>query len=199
MSRSQEPRTVCHLQKNPKVGLVILNDMSKALWLALTISLIGCGPVLNDVTTDFKNPPDFRVNRELRKGSQAPTDYPGEKAARKQRKLHPDIGPLFLSLSADESYAFALTAARELGWKITDENRDEHRIEAVDTTLILRFKDDIVVRITPDDRGSRIDVRSTSRVGRSDVGKNAKRIRAYFDRIESSVPKGTTITKRSAE
>jgi uncharacterized protein (DUF1499 family) len=53
------------------------------------------------------------------------------------------------------------------------------RIEANETTRWFRFTDDVVIRVAPDGAGSRVDVRSVSRVGRSDFGVNAGRIRAY--------------------
>jgi uncharacterized protein (DUF1499 family) len=68
-------------------------------------------------------------------------------------------------------------------WQIVDSNPDQGRIEATDTTLWFGFKDDVVVRVTPMEQGSRIDVRSMSRVGRSDIGTNARRIERYLRRI----------------
>jgi uncharacterized protein (DUF1499 family) len=67
-----------------------------------------------------------------------------------------------------------------MGWEIVASEPHEGRIEATATTLWFGFKDDVVVRITPVPGGSRIDVRSVSRVGRSDVGANAERIAAYL-------------------
>jgi len=60
------------------------------------------------------------------------------------------------------------------------------RIEATDTTFWFGFKDDIVVRVAPAPGGSRVDVRSTSRVGLSDVGTNAARIRKYLRALQST-------------
>jgi uncharacterized protein (DUF1499 family) len=77
-----------------------------------------------------------------------------------------------------------VSAARSLGWQVIDANEKEGRIEATDTTFWFGFKDDIVVRITPTAGGSRIDVRSVSRVGRSDLGTNAKRVRGYLKKIQ---------------
>jgi uncharacterized protein (DUF1499 family) len=68
-----------------------------------------------------------------------------------------------------------------MGWKIVDENPEEGRVEATATTRWFGFKDDIVIRIAPaTGAGSRVDIRSVSRVGRSDVGTNARRIRAFL-------------------
>ena len=84
----------------------------------------------------------------------------------------------------DAAFKRALNAARDLGWQIVAATPDQRRIEATDTTLWFGFKDDIVVRITPTDGGSRIDVRSVSRLGQGDLGKNAARIRAYLQRLK---------------
>jgi uncharacterized protein (DUF1499 family) len=77
-----------------------------------------------------------------------------------------------------------LNAARDIGWQIVAATPDQRRIEATDTTTWFGFKDDIVVRVMPADGGSRIDVRSVSRLGKGDLGKNAARIRAYLQRLQ---------------
>jgi uncharacterized protein (DUF1499 family) len=71
-----------------------------------------------------------------------------------------------------------------MGWDIVAADAPAGRIEATATTRWFGFKDDVVVRIEPAGEGSRIDVRSVSRVGGSDVGTNAKRIRAYLRRLQ---------------
>ena len=76
-----------------------------------------------------------------------------------------------------------MNGARDLGWEIVAAVPNEGRIEATDTTSWFGFKDDIVVRVTPTASGSRIDVRSLSRLGKGDLGKNAARVRAYLQRI----------------
>jgi uncharacterized protein (DUF1499 family) len=67
-----------------------------------------------------------------------------------------------------------------MGWTIVAEDAARGRIEAYDKTLWFGFIDDIVIRLAPDGSGTRVDMRSASRVGVSDLGKNAARIRAYF-------------------
>jgi uncharacterized protein (DUF1499 family) len=86
----------------------------------------------------------------------------------------------------DQAFERALLVARDSGWEIVAAKREEGRIEATDTTFWFGFKDDVVIRITPALDGSRVDVRSLSRVGKSDVGTNAKRIRAYFRKLEGT-------------
>ena len=70
-----------------------------------------------------------------------------------------------------------------MGWELVDEEAAAGRIEATATTFWFGFEDDVVVRIRPADGGSRVDVRSVSRVGRGDVGANARRIRAYVQHL----------------
>ena len=103
---------------------------------------------------------------------------------RQQRAAYPDLQPLTLAERPDAAFQRALNAARELGWEIVAAVPNEGRIEATDTTMWFGFKDDIVVRITPINGSSRIDVRSVSRLGQGDLGKNAGRIRAYLRRLQ---------------
>ena len=77
-----------------------------------------------------------------------------------------------------------MQAARDMGWEIADASSDRLHIEATDTTFWFGFKDDVVIRITPEPDGSRVDIRSLSRVGKNDVGTNAKRIRAYLRKLD---------------
>jgi uncharacterized protein (DUF1499 family) len=111
-------------------------------------------------------------------------EYQGESIAQQQRKAYPDIQPVTIAEPPDAAFKSALNAARDVGWQIVAATLDERRIEATDTTTWFGFKDDIVVRVTPSGSGSRIDVRSVSRLGQGDLGKNAARIRAYLQRLQ---------------
>jgi uncharacterized protein (DUF1499 family) len=101
-----------------------------------------------------------------------------------QRKAYPDIGPLRLPVAPNIAFERAKGAIEEAGWQIVREDPSAGRIEAVATTLWFGFKDDVVVRIAADGPGSRVDVRSKSRVGKGDLGTNAQRIRAYQKRLQ---------------
>jgi uncharacterized protein (DUF1499 family) len=93
---------------------------------------------------------------------------------------------LALKLPPNQAFDRALERAREMGWEIVDANPAHGRIEATATTFWFGFKDDVVVRVSADEAGSLIDVRSLSRVGRSDVGANARRIRCYLDGLSEA-------------
>jgi len=137
-------------------------------------------PRIHDVTTDTKNPPEFVQILRLRKSDENSPVYEGGEVAARQRKAYPEIVPLNLPLPPDQAFEKALATARNLGWQIIDADENAGRIEAVATTLIFGFKDDIVIRVRPRDSGSLIDIRSESRVGVSDLGKNAERIGKFL-------------------
>ncbi len=140
-------------------------------------------PPIHDITTDFDDPPAFRAVVPLRREAPNPHGYGGPEVARQQRRAYPDIGPALVAATPERAFVQALAAARAMGWTIHAAEPASGRIEATDTTLWFGFRDDIVVRVTPHAGGARVDVRSLSRVGRSDLGTNARRVRAYLARI----------------
>jgi hypothetical protein len=143
-------------------------------------------PRIHDITTDTQDPPQFVSLLAVRQKSPNGPEYGGEAIARAQKAAYPDIQPRTIDDALPQAYARALAAARNMGWEIVATAPDEGRIEATATTRWFRFKDDVVIRVTPRSVGSRIDVRSKSRVGRSDLGTNAKRIRAYFQALDAT-------------
>ncbi len=140
-------------------------------------------PFIHDISTDTVNPPLFVDVAPLRADAPNPVDYPGEDVAKQQREAYPDLRTLELATTKAETFAGALDAAEKMGWEIVAASPDEGRIEATATTLWFGFKDDVVIRIEPTASGSRLDIRSKSRVGRSDVGANAARIRAFTEAL----------------
>jgi hypothetical protein len=108
-----------------------------------------------------------------------------EDVATEQRAGYPDLGPVFLAEPTAQAYQRAVALVRERGWDIVAADEPGRRIEATDTTFWFGFKDDVAIRVSAlPDGGSRVDVRSVSRVGRSDVGTNARRIRAFLEDLE---------------
>ncbi len=143
-------------------------------------------PPIHDITTDTQNPPTFVAVLPLRKDALNPATYGGDSVAEQQRRAYPDIKPLELDIPPAKAFDRALAGARAMGWTIDAADSTAGRIEATATTAWFGFKDDIVVRIRPDSAGSRIDVRSVSRVGKGDIGTNAARVRAYLARLASA-------------
>jgi uncharacterized protein (DUF1499 family) len=141
-------------------------------------------PAIHDISTDTEDPPRFVSVLPLRKDVSNSADYGGPEVAIQQHRAYPDIQPLVSDMPMPEAFAKALKAAEAMGWEIVAVNQAEGRIEATDTTFWFGFKDDIVVRVQSQGDGSRIDVRSVSRVGKSDVGMNAQRIRLYVRKLQ---------------
>ncbi|HET8624976.1 MAG TPA: DUF1499 domain-containing protein [Gemmatimonadales bacterium] len=141
-------------------------------------------PPIHDITTDTDDPPEFVAVLPLRADAPNPAAYGGPEIAAQQREAYPDLRSLVLpTLSPTDAFQRSLDAARAEGWEIVAADSAAGRIEATATTGWFGFKDDVVVRIRPEGSGSVIAVRSVSRVGRSDVGTNARRIRAYLRRL----------------
>lgn len=147
-------------------------------------------PVLADVSTDIDDPPSFsRSGAALtaRKG-RVPPDVPAERR-REQRKAYPKAVPIVLELPAEQAFDIARRAALALGWQVIETMRPggrsgAGRVEAVAQGRILRFSEDITIRIRPRADGSRIDIRSASRLGAHDLGANAARIAAFAEEVE---------------
>jgi len=141
-------------------------------------------PPIHDITTDPFSPPGFVTLRGVRMTAPNGVDYGGIGVAAQQQKGYPDIKPAILKLAPGEAMQRAIDAARSLGWEVVATDSATGRLEATDTTTWFGFKDDIVVRIRAEPSGgSRVDVRSASRVGQSDVGANAARVREFLSRL----------------
>ncbi|MFI5293869.1 MAG: DUF1499 domain-containing protein [Thermodesulfovibrionales bacterium] len=141
-------------------------------------------PPIHDITTDTSAPPQLMSILPLRKNASNPPDYGGPQIAAQQIRAYPDITPFVLDIPPEAAFEMALAASRRMGWKIVDADRADGRIEAFDTTFWFGFKDDIVIRVKKEGQGSRVDIRSVSRVGISDVGTNANRVRKFLREME---------------
>jgi uncharacterized protein (DUF1499 family) len=130
-------------------------------------------PYINDIATDTERLPQFSP----------PKAYQSH-FAELQQIGYPALRPLELALPPKQAFARAAEIARGNGWEITALDESTGRIEAVVTTRWFGFQDDVVIRITPAGAGSRVDMRSKSRVGRSDAGTNAHRIQEFLARME---------------
>ncbi len=152
---------------------------------AVVVSARGAPPI-HDVTTDPDDPPPFEAAVPLRAGKNT-ADYPGEAVASVQRRAYPDLAPVVLPVAPSVAFERVLGVTRELGWEVVARDVTSGRIEAVDTTFWFGFEDDVVVRLRPDPAGTRMDVRSSSRVGVGDLGTNARRVRELVRRVREAV------------
>ncbi len=175
----------------PKARAGELGALVVALGLALGVAYFPWhwqqrareAPPIHDISTDLEDPPRFVAVLPLRSDAANPSEYGGAEVAAAQRRGYPDIRPLILAALPPVAFAQALDAAKRMGWTLVAADSASGRIEATATTAWFGFKDDVVIRVTPATAGSRIDVRSVSRVGKSDVGTNAARIRAYLAKL----------------
>ena len=139
----------------------------------------GGGPAIHDISTDLDNPPAFVTVVELRGPKDNPAEYLDDGTAEQQAEAYPDIRPVVLAVPPLEGFKKAVEAANKMGWTIVAQVPEDGRIEAVATTPFVGFKDDVVIRVRPEGSGARIDVRSKSRIGKGDMGVNARRVREY--------------------
>ena len=144
-------------------------------------------PPIHDITTDPDNPPPFVVVAPLRQErGENPVVYEGAKIAELQRRAYPDIVPFSLALPPAAAFNRAFDTAQQMGWTLLAADDAAGRIEASDRSRWFGFTDDIVIRVTASGSGSRIDLRSSSRLGRSDFGVNAARIGSYLAALRAT-------------
>ncbi|HVK55666.1 MAG TPA: DUF1499 domain-containing protein [Burkholderiales bacterium] len=142
-------------------------------------------PHIHDISTDTESPPTFIALAEIRTRAPNGLAYHAE-VALQQKQAYPEILPFQSRLPADQLFNNAVAVAQDMKWEIVAIARNEGRMEATDTTLLYGFKDDVVIRVKIADHGSQLDVRSMSRVGLSDMGVNAARIRTFLARLQAS-------------
>jgi uncharacterized protein (DUF1499 family) len=144
-------------------------------------------PAITDVSTDTDDPPAFSRSRaalEARNGRIPPDASPEQREL--QREAYVQIAPLTLDIPPEDAFPLVRKAAENLGWQIIEAvppggRTGAGRLEAVDRTFLLKIPEDITVRVRPRADGTRIDIRSASRLGDHDLGTNAKRIRAFLE------------------
>ncbi len=137
----------------------------------------GGAPPIHDITTDTDDPPAFVAAVPL--NAPGRTDY-DPAVAEQQRAAFPDLAPAMLPVAPADAFDRALAVVGEMGWELLADDAAALRIEATDRSFWFGFPDDVVVRVSADgEAGSRVDVRSLSRVGGGDLGVNARRVREF--------------------
>lgn len=160
------------------------------LGLILSLPVAGLGaafeiaarttPPINDISTDTDDPPVFWFTA-------TPSDYPASNAG-PQSAAYPEVRPLDLPLSSDDAFAAALALVEARGWEVLSADPAENQIEAIATSRLFGFEDEVAIRVTETDSGARIDMRSRSRLGQIDRGANARRIEAFLADLETRAP-----------
>jgi len=131
--------------------------------------------LINDISTDLEDPPAF-----FAEGNQIPP-FDVQRAKEIMEKKYGDIGNLELRMSPAEGFALVRLLVGERGWKVVEEaDSPFYKMQAVARTLVLRFPDDVVIEVRPRSGGCTVAMRSRSRLGKSDLGANARRIRSFL-------------------
>jgi uncharacterized protein (DUF1499 family) len=144
-------------------------------------------PPIHNISTDVDDPPEFDQVVGLRGDTSNPLAYDKDKLAAAQQTAYPWVAPLDLAEAPAVVFDRALGVLKGLSLEVVNADREAMRIEAVATTFWFGFKDDVVVRIRPGAAGgSRVDVRSVSRVGQSDLGANAARIGKILEALKGA-------------
>lgn len=145
-------------------------------------------PMIYDITTDTENPPRFDQLAHVRPNDRL--SYPKQFAAL-QEQAYPDIEPLEVDAAPRTAFKVTLEVIEKRKWRVIDARAPERRrdgiIEAVARTPIMGFPDDVVIRISPEDTGARIDVRSASRYGAADLGTNAARVTSLLEDLNDAI------------
>jgi uncharacterized protein (DUF1499 family) len=133
-------------------------------------------PPIHDITTDLVNPPRFMAILALRVDAPNPAEYQGEEIANQQRSAYPELQTQQYSQTTAQVFDAALAAVNSMGLEVVTSDKALGLIEAYDTTTWFGFVDDVVIRIQSVEQMTMLDARSKSRVGMSDIGKNAERL-----------------------
>jgi uncharacterized protein (DUF1499 family) len=182
------------------VFAVVAGALLSAYPLYLLVSSIGLPPLV-DITTDTADVPRFETIARLRPRGANAAEHPGMLAVQQQRAAYPEIVPLDVTSSPEEVYNAALAVINKRRWRIVDARtpqagRRDGRIEAVARTLIMGFRDDLVIRVRAlRGGGARVDMRSASRYGTRDFGTNARRIRSLIAEIEEELENQPAATR----
>jgi uncharacterized protein (DUF1499 family) len=165
------------------VGTVIC--LVIALPLIVTLLRSSKYPPINDITTDFDNPPEFVNAQKLQHEPNRDMKYDKAKYADRQLKGYGPIGPIKERLDPAAAFARATEVAKASPtWTITYSDPATNTLEVVATSKLWHFNDDVVIQVRPTpDGASLVEMRSKSRDGIGDFGVNAKRIKRFFDRV----------------
>jgi uncharacterized protein (DUF1499 family) len=164
----------------PATGVAVL---CAAVAIFMPLSMMNKAksvPPIHDITTNFVNPPKFVAMLPLRADAPNPAEYQGEDIASQQREAYPELETQKYTQTTEQVFDAALAVVKRMGLDVVSSDKTLGLIEAYDTTTFFGFVDDVVIRIQSDGQMTVLDARSKSRVGISDIGKNAERLNALI-------------------
>jgi uncharacterized protein (DUF1499 family) len=160
----------------PVTGIAVL---CAAVAIFMPLSMMNKAksvPPIHDITTDLVNPPRFMAILALRDDAPNPAAYQGEEIASQQREAYPELETQKYPQTTEQVFDAALATVKSMGLEVVTSDKSLGLIEAYDTTTWFGFVDDVVIRIQNSEQMTILDARSKSRVGMSDIGKNAERL-----------------------
>jgi uncharacterized protein (DUF1499 family) len=178
------------MRKDIAWGTYIVSVLCAVVAIAFPVNMMSKGkavPAIHDITTDIVNPPKFDAIIALRADAPNPPEYQGQEVAKLQLEAYPDIKTQTYSQSPEAIFTATVNALESMGLEIVSANNVTGKIEASDTTPWFGFVDDVVVRIKQNDKFTILDARSKSRIGRSDLGKNAERLTLLFTTVNANL------------
>ncbi|GAC25140.1 hypothetical protein GMES_2850 [Paraglaciecola mesophila KMM 241] len=181
---------IIFMRKNISWAGVAVSAVLALVAVGLPMSMMSKAksvPPIHDISTDLVNPPKFVAIVALRADAPNPVEYAGEEIAKQQREAYPELITQKYTQDTEQVFDATEAAIKDLGWELVNSDKSLGIVEATDTTGWFGFKDDVVVRIRTTGEESFLDVRSKSRVGMSDLGKNAERIHTLIDAINSKL------------
>lgn len=172
------------MNQMPPSLLVAVSVVPFAAVLAMVVRDLSY-PAINDVTTDIQDPPEFTAALRLPENLGRDMTYPESFKAKVQR-AYPRLQSLKSSEPSDSVFDRVVDAARhQRGWRVHYADPVSGTVETEAVTPFLGFVDDVVIRVSEQDRMTYVDMRSKSREGLVDAGKNAKRIASFFFKTRS--------------
>jgi uncharacterized protein (DUF1499 family) len=181
---------VIFMRKNiswPMTGIAVLCASVAILMPLSMMNKAKSVPPIHDITTDLVNPPKFVAILALRADAPNPAAYQGEEIASQQREAYPELQTQKYQQTVEQVFDAALAAVKNMGLEVVNSDKTTGLIEAYDTTTWFGFVDDVVIRIQSAEQMTMLDARSKSRVGMSDIGKNAQRLNALIAGIAKNL------------
>jgi fatty-acyl-CoA synthase len=151
-------------------------------------ALSGQSPPIHDVATDWKTPLAFSDAAMAARGGSAEivdddpslpvgsAAYAGRRLAEINAETCPAARPLVSERAPGDVYEAVKAAVMAQGMTLVTDDPVDGRLEATAKSFWYGLTDDVVVRVRPDAKGSRLDLRSIGRDAGPDQGRNCARI-----------------------